>query len=42
MFPHLLSFLGIEEEVVLVIDDEIRLLLDLCIHFEQLHLGPFN
>ena len=42
MFTHLLSFLGIEEEVVLIIDEEIRPLFDLCIHFERFNPGPFN
>ena len=42
MFANLLSFLGIEEEAALVIEVEIRPLLDLYAHFERLHPGPFN
>ena len=37
-----LSFLGIEKEAALVIDNEIQSLLDLGVHFERLHPGPFN
>ena len=42
MFANLLSFLGIEEEAALVIEVEIRSSLDLDVHFERLHPGPFN
>ena len=42
MFAHLLSFLGIQEEAALIIEVEIRSSLDLHVHFEQLHPGPFN
>ena len=42
MFANLLSFLGIEEAAALDIEGEIRLSLDLCVHFERLHPGPFN
>ena len=41
MLANLLSFLGIEE-AVLVIEVEIRSLLDLYVHFERLHPGLFN
>ena len=34
--------LGIKEEAALVIDVEIRSSLDLYVHFERLHPGPFN
>ena len=39
-FANLLSFRGIE--VVALINDKIQPSLDLYIHFEQLHPGPFN
>ena len=41
-FANLLSFLGVEEEAALIIGVEFRSLLDLYVHFEQLHPGPFN
>ena len=41
MFANLLSFFGIEE-AALIIEDEIRPSLDLYIHFEWLHPGPFT
>ena len=39
---HLLSFLGTKEQSTVVLDDEIRLLLDLYVHFERPRPGPFN
>ena len=39
---HLLSFLGIKEQSAVGLNDEIRLLLDLCVYFEQLRPWPFN
>ena len=41
-FANLLSFLGIKEEAGLIIEVEIRSSLDLYVHFERLHPGPFN
>ena len=40
MFTHLISFLGIEEQLAVVVDDEIRPLL--YVHFKRLHPGPFT
>ena len=37
-----LSFLGIEEQSAVIVDDKIRPLLDLYVHFEWLCPGPFN
>ena len=34
MFAYLLSFLGIEEQLAIVVDNDIQPLLDLDIHFE--------
>ena len=42
MLDHFFSFLGIDEEAALVIDDEIRRFLDFYVHFERLRSGPFN
>ena len=36
MFAHLLNFLDIEEQSVVVVNDQIQPLLDLYIHFERL------
>ena len=42
MFAKILSFLGIEKETALIFEDKIPPLLDLYVHFEQFHPGPFN
>ena len=39
MFAHLFSFLGVEEQSA-VVNDKIRLLLDLYVHFKQLCPDP--
>ena len=43
LYIHLpFSFLGIEEQLAVVVNNEIQLLLDLYVHFKRLRAGPFN